>query len=192
MLACGRYFAALIYFLAAAALTLPIGLLSGCRTGPAATRRKSRQSGRWTGGRSRGDGYNRWASGVSGGKGAGLEMQTVNFQCGHCGNLMAVGVEHLGQQVRCPHCQQVVIAPASAVTTPPAAESAPAPDAAENPFAHIRDSEDIFHQPRDTDDALFGSEGPRLELQSLGLPVRRLEPVAHRIGLPGFHHLCPV
>ena len=32
-------------------------------------------------------------------------MQTVQFQCGHCNKLMAVGVEHLGQQVRCPHCQ---------------------------------------------------------------------------------------
>ena len=48
-------------------------------------------------------------------------MQTVNFKCGHCGNLMAVGTDFLGQQVRCPHCQQVVLAP------PPAAAPAPPP-----------------------------------------------------------------
>src|SRR3954468_5525969 len=47
----------------------------------------------------------------------GSGMQTVNFQCGHCGNLMGVSVEFLGQQVRCPHCQQVVVAPASAGPT---------------------------------------------------------------------------
>ena len=40
-------------------------------------------------------------------------MQTVNFQCGNCNNLMAVGAEYLGQQVRCPHCQAVVVAPAA-------------------------------------------------------------------------------
>ena len=57
-------------------------------------------------------------------------MQTVNFQCGHCGKLMAVGRENLGQQVRCPHCQQVVLAPSSEAPAPepePAAEEAPAP-----------------------------------------------------------------
>jgi len=40
-------------------------------------------------------------------------MQTVNFQCGNCNNLMAVSAEFLGQQVRCPHCQAVVVAPAA-------------------------------------------------------------------------------
>lgn len=38
-------------------------------------------------------------------------MQTMNFQCGHCNNLMAVSTEFLGQQVRCPHCSGVVVAP---------------------------------------------------------------------------------
>ena len=37
-------------------------------------------------------------------------MATVNFQCGHCAKLMAVNATFLGQQVRCPHCQQVVVA----------------------------------------------------------------------------------
>ena len=48
-------------------------------------------------------------------------MATVTFKCGHCNNLMAVNAEYLGRQVRCPHCQQVVVAPAqqSAAAPPP-------------------------------------------------------------------------
>ena len=42
-------------------------------------------------------------------------MQTVNFQCGHCGKLLAVQRQHLGQQVRCPSCQQIVVAPTAGV-----------------------------------------------------------------------------
>jgi hypothetical protein len=38
-------------------------------------------------------------------------METVNIQCGQCGNLMAVAEELFGQQARCPHCQQVVLVP---------------------------------------------------------------------------------
>lgn len=86
-------------------------------------------------------------------------MQTVNFQCGHCSNLMAVSTEYLGQQVRCPHCQQVVLAPASAAPQP-----APAPEP-ERPFQSLEQHEDIFHQPSETEDALFGQEeAPRLEM----------------------------
>lgn len=51
-------------------------------------------------------------------------MQTVNFTCGHCSQLMAVSQEHLGQQVRCPHCQQVVMAPVQPAP-PPAPEGLP-------------------------------------------------------------------
>lgn len=84
-------------------------------------------------------------------------MQTVNFKCGHCGQVMAVGRENLGQQVRCPHCQQVVHAPTSESPAP-----APAPP---SPFGNLDEHEDIFTQKRDTDDVLFGrAEGPRLEI----------------------------
>ncbi len=48
-------------------------------------------------------------------------MQTVTFSCPHCNNLMAVGAELLGQQVRCPTCQQVVVAPNP--DTPPPMQS---------------------------------------------------------------------
>lgn len=40
-------------------------------------------------------------------------MTTVNFTCGHCGRLMAVETQDLGKQVECPHCQQVIQAPAA-------------------------------------------------------------------------------
>lgn len=41
-------------------------------------------------------------------------MQTVQFPCSCCGNTMEVDGELLGRQVSCPHCQQVVTAPANA------------------------------------------------------------------------------
>ncbi len=82
-------------------------------------------------------------------------MQTVQFQCGHCGKLMGVGSDHLGQQVRCPHCQQIVVAP-------PAAEP-PAPTEAFRPRSGS-EHEDIF-APNDGGDDLFGrGETPRIEI----------------------------
>src|SRR5262249_8432054 len=54
-------------------------------------------------------------------------MQTVNFQCGHCRNVMGVNADYLGKQVRCPHCQQVVLAPAQAAAPVPLPAAAPAP-----------------------------------------------------------------
>lgn len=59
-------------------------------------------------------------------------MQTVNFQCGLCGKLMAVGTEFLGRLVRCPHCQQAVLAPA-ALTADAATASLPQPMLAPTP-----------------------------------------------------------
>jgi hypothetical protein len=46
-------------------------------------------------------------------------MDIIQLQCGHCQQVMAISVAHLGQQVHCPHCQGVV-------QTPP--PSAPAPN----------------------------------------------------------------
>src|SRR5262245_25025218 len=84
-------------------------------------------------------------------------MQTVNFKCGHCGQVMAVGRDNLGQQVRCPHCQQIVMAPVSD-------SPAPAP-LGPSPFGGLNEHEDIFTQKKETDDVRFGqTEGPRLEL----------------------------
>ncbi|HEX4591017.1 MAG TPA: hypothetical protein VH120_13860, partial [Gemmataceae bacterium] len=40
-------------------------------------------------------------------------MDVVKFPCSSCQKLMAVGPELLGHHVRCPHCQQVIVAPSS-------------------------------------------------------------------------------
>lgn len=102
-------------------------------------------------------------------------MQPVQFSCGHCGKLMGVSSEHLGRHVRCPHCQQVVVAPPPAASTgeapAPSAPlgviemtpltSAPAPDGeAEDIFSATEVSEDLFGRP----------EGPRLEMPPESLP----------------------
>jgi hypothetical protein len=85
-------------------------------------------------------------------------MRQINFQCDHCGNLMGVTEEFLGQEVRCPHCQQVVRAPAG--------EAPPAPDLPATLFAPPSpEPESIFTPPEVSDEDLFGgAAGARLEL----------------------------
>ena len=80
-------------------------------------------------------------------------MQTVNFQCGHCGSLMAVSVEFLGQQVRCPTCQLVVIAPAAKPQAPPPSE-----------LSHLERGDDIFTPPGDPESLFDAPEQPPLEV----------------------------
>jgi hypothetical protein len=91
-------------------------------------------------------------------------MQTVNFQCGHCGNLMAVGTDFLGQQVRCPHCQQIVVAPGE--ETPAAASSAPeeSKTAVVDPAAG-GEQESIFTPAEPPSDDLFGGAAPPSQLE---------------------------
>lgn len=94
-------------------------------------------------------------------------MQPVQFPCGHCGKLMAVAEEHLGRQVRCPNCQQVVAAPPRAPETEAGRAEAPPTDFAE-PLPNVPvatgDGEDIF-SPADVSDDLFGGgETPRIEM----------------------------
>src|SRR6185437_6270367 len=98
-------------------------------------------------------------------------MQTVQFQCGHCNKLMGVSSEFLGQQVRCPHCQQVVVAPASAAAPEPApteAVAAPFPpsliETILQPPAPAADPEDIFSPPEETEDLFGRPDPPRLEM----------------------------
>jgi hypothetical protein len=92
-------------------------------------------------------------------------MQTVNFNCPHCGNLMAVGTNLLGRNVRCPHCKQVLRAPAAAGGAPapshPAAPT-PSPPAPLPTFNVPRPSEhheSIFGERHDED--VFGSDPPK-------------------------------
>jgi hypothetical protein len=95
-------------------------------------------------------------------------MQTVNFNCPHCGNLMAVGTNLLGRNVRCPHCKQVVRAPAAPSETapappppPPPTPSAP-PDTIPTPVPQFKlpeqteHHESIFGERHEED--VFGSE----------------------------------
>jgi hypothetical protein len=80
-------------------------------------------------------------------------MATVNFECGHCHNLMAVGEEFLGQQVRCPHCQQVVLAPVLSPEGP--SVEVPAPP----------EHESIFGPSEAAGEDVFGvAPAPRVEL----------------------------
>ncbi len=81
-------------------------------------------------------------------------MDNLHFPCAHCNNLMAAGPELAGQQVRCPHCQQVVVVPAPALA--PAADGFPAPPRT--------DPESIFSPADDGGDALFGPVTPRVEM----------------------------
>jgi hypothetical protein len=89
-------------------------------------------------------------------------MQTVNFQCGSCNNLMGVSSEFLGQQVRCPHCQAVVVAPAAPT---PAQPSPTEPIGFFPSFGNQQD--DIFAPPEPTDDLFGDAESPRVELPPL-------------------------
>jgi len=102
-------------------------------------------------------------------------MQTVNFQCGHCGKLMGVSSAFLGQQVRCPHCQQVVVAPPSTEATAPApTEGAPLPSGLFETILQPpapADPEDIFSPAEPTEDLFGRPDAPRLEM-----PVDLLAP----------------
>lgn len=82
-------------------------------------------------------------------------METVQLQCGNCQKLMAIGVEHMGGQVQCPHCQAVVQTPAP----PP-----PAKDAGER--------ESIFGSGEASEDVIGGGEAP----PSPPAPTPRPEP----------------
>jgi hypothetical protein len=91
-------------------------------------------------------------------------MQPVTFKCGHCDNLMAVGAEFLGRQVRCPHCQQVVVAPAAPQMAASPAAHVPPPNGADETalLPPSQDPADIFAD--DHTDDIFGGPAPRLEL----------------------------
>src|SRR5215469_509745 len=86
-------------------------------------------------------------------------METVNFQCGHCRQLLAVSKQHLGQQVRCPHCQQVVVAPPQEAAVPPSAPVPPPQDPFSAAFSFAppkpEEHDSIFSAPAESDD-LFG------------------------------------
>ena len=73
-------------------------------------------------------------------------MQTVQFQCSHCGNMMGVTLESLGQEVRCPTCEKVVVAPASVEPSPPEPSNS---DSVENMFLANLESAPIGDPPKE-------------------------------------------
>src|SRR5262249_51048198 len=116
-------------------------------------------------------------------------MDNLNFQCGNCGNLMAVSPESLGQQVRCPHCQQVVHAPVppepiAAAEAPNNAFPEPVPtppvEAHEPEFQMpaVSELESIFGKTDSSSDSLFDDPPPVLGDFSAqpGAEVGQVEP----------------
>lgn len=100
-------------------------------------------------------------------------MQTVNFNCPHCGNLMAVGTNLLGRNVRCPHCKQVVRAPAAPgeplVQTPALPVPTPAAPAPKFDLPQtVEHHESIFGERHDED--VFGSEPPKPTMPPVPAP----------------------
>src|SRR5262245_30133687 len=87
-------------------------------------------------------------------------METVQIQCGNCSQVMGIQVEHLGQQVHCPHCQAIVQTP-----TPEAVGLAKAPANA------VQEVESIFTAPEPSD-ALFDA-GPK---QLVEMPTETANP----------------
>src|SRR5919204_1287479 len=105
-------------------------------------------------------------------------MQTVNFNCPHCGNLMAVGTNLLGRNVRCPHCKQVLRAPAAAGGVPAPPVPTPAPPAPVPTFNVPRPTEhpeSIFGERHDED--VFGSEPPKPTLPAVPTPAAPARPL---------------
>src|SRR5581483_10580632 len=96
-------------------------------------------------------------------------MQTVQFQCGNCHKLMAVSVEHAGRQVRCPHCQQVVVAP-TASPQPAAAHPAAQPVvAASEPSVGSSGSAPLSPEP-----PMFAMPEASTEAESIFAPPEEL------------------
>ena len=108
-------------------------------------------------------------------------METVNFQCGHCGKLMGVGQNLLGQQVRCPHCQQIVLAPVADAPPAPPAPSAPASDGLQQTVINVPgmgEPESIFSPPEVSDILFAGPSQGRVEMPPEAPPQLTPPPIA--------------
>jgi hypothetical protein len=100
-------------------------------------------------------------------------METVQLRCGNCSNLMAIGSEHLGGQVRCPHCLTVVQAPP--VKAPVSAPEPPETPEIATPSVETGEVESIFSPPPPSEDVFdSGPQRPLVELP----PESEPEPAA--------------
>jgi phage FluMu protein Com len=103
-------------------------------------------------------------------------METVTFNCSHCGKRMGVSKAHLGMQVHCPHCKGVVQSPApeppapappepasppplQAVVEPPAVEPPPVEARAAESHAPVAPPTDDIFAPQEGSD-IFGESRP--------------------------------
>jgi hypothetical protein len=98
-------------------------------------------------------------------------MDTVQIQCGSCNKLMAISTAHLGGQVRCPHCQAIVQAPA------PTPALASEPTELLPPQIEVREADSIFAPPEEGED-LFGDGLQRavVEMPLDMAPAQELSP----------------
>lgn len=110
-------------------------------------------------------------------------MPTQTFPCPFCGKKMGVGIELLGKKVRCPHCNQILVAPAPAAgpvptaapiaPTPPTPKPGlpPPPSEADLPVFNLPSQEareSIFGEHQDEGDDLFSSsEGTKLQVPDM-------------------------
>ncbi len=86
-------------------------------------------------------------------------MQPLSFACPQCTRRMSVGLEWMGKSVRCPHCRQVVVAPAAT----PSKSAFPSPLADPPPPAEPSDALDpplprFAPPPREGAESIFGEE----------------------------------
>ncbi len=88
-------------------------------------------------------------------------METVQLQCGHCKQVIAIGVDHLGGQVQCPHCKGVLQTPPR---DPQPAAVAPMPN------MELNQRESIFAGSESSDQVLGEPETPKVELPSVEAP----------------------
>ena len=118
-------------------------------------------------------------------------MPNEIFPCPFCGRRMGVGVDSLGKKVRCPHCKQVVLAPAPKLPAPPPVPVVPPPvpdDPASDevsvytfPKREAHDS--ILGNPEEDDggDEVFSSS-PAIRVPVVDAPER--EPPAPPVPVP--------
>ncbi len=79
-------------------------------------------------------------------------MQNINFNCPHCGNMMAVGENLLGRNVRCPHakCGKIVKAPVAAGQAATAVAAPPSPSESQKSLPVV------IPKPTESHESIFG------------------------------------
>lgn len=95
-------------------------------------------------------------------------MQPLTFACPKCGRRMGVGLELMGKQVRCPHCRQIVVAPANQsgkslaavhADTPARSQRPTPPEAVGTDSAADEFPMQFAPAPREGSESIFSEEG---------------------------------